>query len=332
MDPPQQNRVIVVLGATGNQGRGVVRALLQKISPAFHVRAVTRNIEGPSAKGLLDDFGHTQRLELIQADVNDAQSLHAAFRGAYGVFAVTQNRIPGKTIDTEDEMRHELQAGRNIVEAAEACKIQHFVISSLPNLAEASDGRFAKVYHFDYKHEIEQLARQRLPAVTALLPGLFYSNMTWQQYCRKEEDGTVRFCAPVPGDTLADWVDPAYDIGVFACEAFAAGPEKTGSKSYPVVSPKLRFSDFAEKFTRVTLIPSTFKSTTIEQWGDTVAETVGEGYREDIQQMMQWIAAAPDDKICYGTMEPVEDTSRQDLGVRASTFEEWLARSNWQGP
>lgn len=30
------------------------------------------------------------------------------------------------------------------------------------------------------------------------------------------EDGTVRFCAPVPGNTLADWVDPAYDIGVFA--------------------------------------------------------------------------------------------------------------------
>lgn len=30
------------------------------------------------------------------------------------------------------------------------------------------------------------------------------------------EDGTVRFCAPVSGDTLADWVDPAYDIGVFA--------------------------------------------------------------------------------------------------------------------
>jgi hypothetical protein len=44
-------------------------------------------------------------------------------------------------------------------------------MSSLPNLTTASGGRFTKVYHFDYKHQIEQWARQRLPAVTALLPG-----------------------------------------------------------------------------------------------------------------------------------------------------------------
>ncbi|RSL90032.1 hypothetical protein CEP51_000896 [Fusarium floridanum] len=316
MQSAQQARTIVVLGATGNQGRGVVRALLQKTSPAFNIRAVTRDIEGSSAKRLVSEFGSTDRLLLVKGDVYDAQSLHSAFKDAYGVFAVTQNRIAGGTVDTEEDMKHELEAGRNIVDAAEACNIQHFVMSSLPNLNKASGGRFTKVYHFDYKHQIEQWARQSLPAVTALLP----------------EDGTVRFCAPVPGDTLADWVDPAYDIGVFAAEVFAAGPEKTASKTYPVVSPKLRFSDFSDLYTKTTSSPSSFKSTTIDQWGDTVAATVGEGYREDIKQMMQWIAEAPEEKICYGTMDPKEDTSWQDLGVRASTFEEWLARTNWKGP
>ncbi|KAJ4215769.1 hypothetical protein NW759_009629 [Fusarium solani] len=332
MASTQQARTIVVLGATGNQGRGVVRALLQKTSPAFHVRAVTRDIEGSSAKRLVSEFGSTDRLRLVKGDVYDGPSLHSAFKDAYGVFAVTQNRIAGGTVDTEDDMKHELQAGRNIVDAAEACKIQHFVMSSLPNLTTASGGRFTKVYHFDYKHQIEQWARQRLPAVTALLPGLFYSNMLWPQYCRKEEDGTVRFCAPVPGNTLADWVDPAYDIGVFAAEVFAVGPEKTKTKTYPVVGPKVRFSDFSDIFTKSTSTPSSFKSSTIDQWGDTVAATVGEGYREDIRQMMQWIAEAPEERICYGTMDKDEDTSWQDLGVKASTFEEWLARTNWKGP
>ncbi|KAH7254464.1 hypothetical protein B0J15DRAFT_512727 [Fusarium solani] len=316
MASTQQARTIVVLGATGNQGRGVVRALLQKTSPAFHVRAVTRDIEGSSAKRLVSEFGSTDRLRLVKGDVYDGPSLHSAFKDAYGVFAVTQNRIAGGTVDTEDDMKHELQAGRNIVDAAEACKIQHFVMSSLPNLTTASGGRFTKVYHFDYKHQIEQWARQRLPAVTALLP----------------EDGTVRFCAPVPGNTLADWVDPAYDIGVFVAEVFAVGPEKTKTKTYPVVGPKVRFSDFSDIFTKSTSTPSSFKSSTIDQWGDTVAATVGEGYREDIRQMMQWIAEAPEERICYGTMDKDEDTSWQDLGVKASTFEEWLARTNWKGP
>jgi hypothetical protein len=70
----------------------------------------------------------------------------------------------------------------------------------------------------------------------------------------------------------------------------------------------------------------------LDEWGATVARTVGKGYEEYIRQMMEWIAVAPDEKICYGTMEPEEDTSWEDLGVRASSFEEWLERSHWDGP
>jgi hypothetical protein len=115
-------------------------------------------------------------------------------------------------------------------------------------------------------------------------------------------------------------------------EAFAAGPEKTGSKTYPVVSPKVRFSGFAEEFSNATSKPSRFESASIDEWGSVVAATVGKGYEEDIRQMMQWVAVAPSDKICYGTMSPEDDTSWEDLGVRASTFKEWMARSKWEGP
>lgn len=113
---------------------------------------------------------------------------------------------------------------------------------------------------------------------------------------------------------------------------FSLGPEKTASKVYPVVSSKMRFADLPAIFSTVQCQPAIFDPISLDYWSATVARTVGKGYEEDIRQMMEWIAVAPDEKICYGTMKPQEDCSWADLGVRASTFEEWLRRSGWQGP
>lgn len=75
-----------------------------------------------------------------------------------------------------------------------------------------------------------------------------------------------------------------------------------------------------------------FSPSTIDQWGATVAATVGKGYEEDIKQMMEWISVAPDDRLCYGTIKPEDDKSWEDLGVKASTFTEWMDRASWRGP
>ncbi|GLB04288.1 hypothetical protein AtubIFM57258_010005 [Aspergillus tubingensis] len=285
-------RTIAVLGATGNQGSGVVRALLQKspLNPAsFIVRAVTRDPSSPQAERLRAVYSEEEvsgRLQLVPGDVYDVTSLERAFDGVWGVFAVTNNRIPGQIIETEEDLEHELVAGRDIVSAAKVSGVRHFVISSLPNLADASKGQFQKVFHFDHKFQIEQLAKSELTAVTALRP----------------------------------------------VEVFSLGPEKTASKVYPVVSSKMGFADLPAIFSTVRYQPAIFDPISLDDWGATVARTVGKGYEEDIRQMMEWIAVAPDEKICYGTMTPEEDCSWADLGVRASTFEEWLKRSGWQGP
>ncbi|GLA00430.1 hypothetical protein AnigIFM60653_008492 [Aspergillus niger] len=284
-------RTVAVLGATGNQGSGVVRALLHKNPhhPApFSVRAVTRDPSSPQAerlRALYPEEEASGRLELVPGDVYDVTSLEHAFDGVWGVFAVTNNRLPGQMIETEEDLKHELVAGKNIVAAAKTSQVHHFVISSLPNLAEASKGRFQKVYHFDHKYQIEQLAKSELAAVTVLRP-----------------------------------------------EVFSLGPERTASKVYPVVGPRIRFADLPAMFSTMRSRPAIFDPITLDEWGATVARTVGKGYEEDIRQMMEWIAVAPDEKICYGTMDPQEDCSWADLGVRASTFEEWLGRSGWQGP
>jgi uncharacterized protein YbjT (DUF2867 family) len=165
---------IVVLGSTSGQGRGVVRAILSHPSLAhYHVAGVTRDVNGTTAKALLDAHKNSSdRLHLISADIYDRSSLLKAFEGAYGVFAVTSDNIPGKQMETEDDLKHQLEAGKNIVAAAKEAAIEHFVFTSLPDVAKASDGKYSKVFHFDFKAQIEGLARRELKSVTALLPGL----------------------------------------------------------------------------------------------------------------------------------------------------------------
>lgn len=62
------------------------------------------------------------------------------------------------------------------------------------------------------------------------------------------------------------------------------------------------------------------------------SKAVGNGFKEDIRQMMEWISIAPEDKICYGALDPAEDSAWEDLHLRASSFEYWLRRSGWRGP
>jgi hypothetical protein len=74
-------------------------------------------------------------------------------------------------IETEEDLKHELTAGENIVAAAKGCSVRHFVFSSLPNITEARGGCFRRVFHYDHKFQIEELAKRESPAVTALRPG-----------------------------------------------------------------------------------------------------------------------------------------------------------------
>lgn len=178
-------RVIVVLGATGNQGGGVVRALLK--SKSWIVRAGTRDPTSSKAqKFLAEEQTSDGRLELVAAHVYEIETLRKAFAGAYGVFAITSERHPDKEIVDEAELQHEIEAGRNIVLAAKERNIQHFVFSSLPDMQLATSGRFPKLYHMDNKYAVEKIARaELLGRFTGILPGFFYTNLQWRQYSRR---------------------------------------------------------------------------------------------------------------------------------------------------
>src|SRR3972149_2074819 len=77
-------KIIAVLGATGSQGGGLVRAILSDKNGGFTVRAVTRDVNSDKAKALAKAGA-----EVVAADVDDEESLKRAFTGAYGAFCVT---------------------------------------------------------------------------------------------------------------------------------------------------------------------------------------------------------------------------------------------------
>ena len=77
-------QIIAVVGATGMQGGGLVRAILADHTCGMTVRALTRDVNSDKAKALA-------RLgaEVVAADVHDVESLKRAFAGAAGAFCVT---------------------------------------------------------------------------------------------------------------------------------------------------------------------------------------------------------------------------------------------------
>ena len=122
-------KLIAVIGATGQQGGGVVRAL--QASGQFKVRALTRN---PDKHRELAD-------EVVEADLDRPETLKAAFEGAHGVFLVTNYWEPGT-----DELKQATAA----VRAARDAGVKHFIWSTLPDVEAISGGKF-DVPHFTGK-------------------------------------------------------------------------------------------------------------------------------------------------------------------------------------
>ena len=130
-------RVILVFGATGQQGGSVAAALLKA---GWSVRALVRDPASNKSAALRDAGAET-----VQGDFTDAASLRAAMEGVYGVFSV-QPSSPGGTVTDDDEIRF----GITIADLACACGVAHFVYSSVAS-AEAGVG----LGHFESKVRIE---------------------------------------------------------------------------------------------------------------------------------------------------------------------------------
>ena len=225
-----EKKMIAVVGATGAQGGGLVRAILRDVSGGFTTRALTRNVDSDKATELAK-LG----AEVVAADVDDIESLKRAFEGAYGAFCVTffwDHMSPEKELAQATAMAH----------AAEHTGLQHVIWSTLEDTRQwmpLSDDRMPtlmgkyKVPHLDAKGEANQVFTDLSVPTTFLLTSFYWENLIYFGMGPKRgSDGKLAITLPM-GDKKLPGI-AAEDIG--KC-AYGFSRRVTSLSARPSASP-----------------------------------------------------------------------------------------------
>jgi uncharacterized protein YbjT (DUF2867 family) len=217
-------KIIAVFGATGAQGGGLARAILDDPHGGFTVRAITRDVDSDKARALTE-LG----AEVVAADVDDASSLRRALEGAYGAYFVTffwAHFSPEK----------EKQEIRNMAAAAKAVDLRHAIWSTLEDTrlwVPLEDTRMPtlmehyKVPHFDAKGESDRIFTEMGVPTTFLLTSFYWDNLIhFGMGPRRESDGHLVFTLPMDDKKLPGIA--AEDIGRCAYGIFKQGERYIG--------------------------------------------------------------------------------------------------------
>jgi uncharacterized protein YbjT (DUF2867 family) len=222
-------KLIAVVGATGQQGGAVVRAL--QANGQFRVRALTRD---PSKHPTLAD-------EVVAADLNRPETLKAAFAGAYGAFVVTNAWEAGA------EESNQAQAAVN---AAKEAGVQHFIWSTLPNV-EAISGGTIDVPHFTHKANVERSVKEAgFANHTFVIAPFYYQNLLAAMTPQKQADGTAGWAMPLDPERRVIHMGDITEIGPIVAGAFAH-PELAGHGEHlPLVGDFLSFNEIIATLNR----------------------------------------------------------------------------------
>ncbi|KAK0497604.1 putative hscarg dehydrogenase [Armillaria luteobubalina] len=222
-------KIIVVFGATGQQGGSVVASFLK--NKDYIVRAVTRNPEGDKAKAL-----SANGAQVVAADLNDYPSLVKAFQGASAAFGVTDFWTLVPTTGTDGAFNGEIQQGKNLAKAAAATPtLEHYVWSSLPSSTAASHGAIS-VPHIDSKAHVDEYIISSLPDLamktTFFWAGFYATNLGYFMPPIKQESGKYAWALPCKSSAAAPMMGlTSANVGVFV-SAILAKPEITLPSKY----------------------------------------------------------------------------------------------------
>jgi uncharacterized protein YbjT (DUF2867 family) len=224
MGGTMDKKIIAVVGATGSQGGGLVRAILEDPSGAFAARALTRDPGSEKARQLA-----ALGAEVVAANVDDADSLKQAFRGAHGAYCVT---FYWDLLSPEKEQAQAAALARAVKDA----RVQHVVWSTLEDTRRwvpVDDARMPtlmgkyKVPHFDAKGESNHFFSDAGVPTTFLLTSFYWDNLiSFGMGPKRGPDGKLAFVLPMADKKLPGIA--AVDIGRCAYGLFKRGAEYVG--------------------------------------------------------------------------------------------------------
>jgi uncharacterized protein YbjT (DUF2867 family) len=310
-------KIIAVLGATGSQGGGLVRAILSDPNGGFAARALTRDVNSDKAKELAKAGA-----EVVAVDVDNPDSIKKAFEGAHGAYCVTffwNHFSPDKEIAHATAMAN----------AAKATGLKHVIWSTLEDTRKfvpLSDDRMPtlqgkyKVPHFDAKGEADAVFTQLGVPVTFLLTTFYWDNAIYfGMGPKKGPDGKLAITFPLGDKKMAGIA--AGDIGKCAYGIFKGGSQYIG-KTVGISGDQLTGAQMAAAYAKALGQPVGYNAVT-------PAAYRGFGFpgAEDLGNMFQFYADFED----YFSKSRSLETSRA-LNPDLQNFETWLAANKSRIP
>lgn len=310
-------KIIAVVGATGSQGGGLVRAILADPAGPFTVRALTRDAGSAKAR----EFAELGA-EVVEADLDDEASVRAAFAGAYGAFVVTNfwvQRTPEEeAARTRAEM--ELAQAATAARAAKDAGLRHVVWSTLedtrPHFERLGSklpdllGTY-KVPHFDAKGEANAFFTDLGVPTTFLQTTFYYESFLIGQGPHRAEDGELVLTNPMDDKVMS--LVAADDIGKTALGIFRRGEELVG-QTVSIAGTHATGAELAEKFTAVLGEKVSYRPLTHDQ-----VRASGQPGSLEIANMYQFYADASDYFVGARNLDAV-----RALNPELRSLDSWL--------
>ena len=302
-------KIIAVVGATGAQGGGLVRAILDDPQGGFAVRAITRKKDSDKARALAKAGA-----EVVEADLDDAASLKRAFAGAYGAFCLT-NFWEHFSADKEQAQ------ARNMAEAARAAGLKHVIWSTLEDVRRfvpLEDDRMPtlhgkwKVPHFDGKGSVDHVWKDLGVPTTLLLTSFYWDNFIhFGMGPKPGPDGTLGIAFPM-GDRKMPGI-AAEDIGRSAYGIFKAGNRFIG-KTVGIAGEHLSGQEMADAFSK-----ALGKKVVYHAMEPAAYRALGFPGADDLGNMFQFYRDFEQD---FRAPRSVDRT--RELNPKLASFSQWL--------
>jgi uncharacterized protein YbjT (DUF2867 family) len=310
-------KIIAVVGATGAQGGGMVRAIQADKSGSFAARAITRNPNSEKAQAL-----RAAGAEVVGADIDKPETLGKAFAGAYGAFCVTN-------FWEHFSAEREVTQAHNMAQAAKAAGLQHVIWSTLEdtrkwvpledNRMPTLQGKY-KVPHFDGKGEADQIFRDLGVPTTFLLTAFYWENLIYfGMGPQRGPDGTLAITFPMDDKKLPSI--GVEDIGKSAYSIFKRGREFI-NKTVGIAGEHLTGAQMAGALTRALGQEVRYNNVPPE-----VFRSFGFPGADDIGNMFQF--KRDFNEYFCGARNLAFSRS---LNPELQTFEQWLAKHKDQIP
>lgn len=312
-----EKKIIAVIGATGAQGGGLVRAILNDKKGPFTARVITRDPKSDKAKAFADEGA-----EIVAGDVDDIKSLKKAFTGAHGAFCVTFFWAHMKP-------ELELKQARNMAQAAKDAGVHHVIWSTLEDTRKSiplSDNRMPtlmgkyKVPHFDAKGEADGIFTELGVPTTFLVTSFYWDNFIhFGMGPKKGADGKLAITLPMGNKKLPSIA--AEDIGKAAYAIFERGDEMIG-KTIGIAGGHLTGAQMAKSLTKALGQEVKYNAVTPEQFR-------GFGFpgADDLGNMFQFNSEFEQD--CCDARSISETKS---LNPELQTFDRWLSQNKSRIP